>query len=190
CADNFLRGHRKEGTRFDGGVVHDEHDHASLDAGESGDDASGGGAAPLLVHFVRGIEAEFEERAGVGENINSLARGEARFGMLTLDGFRATAFPNVFLFVADLGDEVGERAHVGFETERAGVNVGGKDVVDGDSGGFGTLAHEGRLRNYLRNYLLYQRSEARSVDQEHADQERSMPARCRRYNLPMLQKLA
>src|SRR5208282_1953945 len=161
--DNFLRGHGKEGASFDGGVVHDEHDHPGLDAGESGDDAGGGGAAPFFVHFVRGIEAEFEERAGVGEELDALTRGEARFGVLAFDGFGASAFADFFFFVADLGDEVGERAHVGFEAKRAGVNFGREDVVDGESGGFDTFAHEGRLRNNFRNNLLYQPCEGRSA---------------------------
>jgi hypothetical protein len=56
-ADDLLRGHGKEGAGFDGGVVHDEHDHAGVDAGKSGDNAGGGGATPFFVHFVRGIEA-------------------------------------------------------------------------------------------------------------------------------------
>ena len=134
-----------------------------LDAGESGDDAGGGSASPFFVHFVRGIEAEFEEGARIGEKVDALAGGETRFGVLAFDGFCASAFADLFLFVADLGDEVGERAHVGFEAERTGINFGGEDVVDGESRGIGTFGHEGRLRNYLRNYLLYQRGGERSA---------------------------
>ena len=55
--DDFLRRHGKEGPGFHGGIVHDEHDHATFDASESGDDAGGGSAAPVFVHFVRGVEA-------------------------------------------------------------------------------------------------------------------------------------
>jgi hypothetical protein len=142
-ADDFLRGHGKEGAGFDGGVVHDQHDHAALDAGESGDDAGGGGASPFFIHFVRRIDAEFEKRPGVGEQMDALAGGEARFGVLALDGFWASAFADFFLLVADLGDQVGERAHVRFEAQRAGVKLGGDDVVDRESRGIGTFAHEG-----------------------------------------------
>ena len=114
-ADDFLCGHGEKCAGFDGGVVHDEHDHAAVDAGESGNDAGGGRASPFLVHFVRGIEAEFEEGAGIGEEGDALTAGEARLGVLAFDGFRPSAFADFFLFVADLGDQVGERAHVGFE---------------------------------------------------------------------------
>ena len=67
------------------------------------------------------------------------------FGVLAFDGFGASAFADFFLFVADLGHEIGESAHVGFEAERTGVNFGGEDVVDCECGGFGAFAHEGRL---------------------------------------------
>ena len=76
-ADDFLRGHGEEGAGFDGGVVDDEHDQAGVDASESGDHAGGRRASPFFVHFVRGIEAEFEERAGIGEQVDALAGGEA-----------------------------------------------------------------------------------------------------------------
>ena len=109
----------KKCTGFYGGVIHDEHDHAALDASESGDDAGGGSASPFFVHFVRGVETEFEEGARIGEKIDAFAGGETLFGMLILDGLRASALADLFLFVADLGDEIGERAHVGFEAERS-----------------------------------------------------------------------
>ena len=122
-----------------------------VDASESGDDAGGGRAAPFFVHLVRGIEAEFEERAGIGEEGDALAGGEARLRVLAFDGFRASAFADFFLFVADLGDQLGERTHVGFEAERAGVNLRGEDVVDRESGGIDTFAHVGRVQNKVRN---------------------------------------
>ena len=154
--DDFLRRHGKEGPGFHGGIVHDEHDHAAFDASESGDDAGGGSAAPVFVHFVRGIEAEFEERAGVGEQVDALAGGETRFGVLAFNGFGASALADFFLFVADLGHQVGERAHVGFEAERAGVKFRGEDVINGECRGLCAFAHEGNVRNYL----LYQRAKA------------------------------
>ena len=66
--------------------------------------------------------------------------------------FGASAFADFFLFVANLGDEFGDRAHVGLEAKRAGVNFGGEDVVDGESGGLDTFAHEGSSSNYLQLY--------------------------------------
>ena len=75
-----------------------------MDAGKSSDDAGSGGAAPFFVHFVGGIEAEFEEGAGIGEDVDTLAGGETRFGVLALNGFGASAFADYFLLVSDLGD--------------------------------------------------------------------------------------
>jgi len=111
-------------------------------------------------------EANVRASLGAARERTFLRLGEllpATRGLSIVDGFRAATFPNFFLFVADLRDEVGESAHVGFEAERTRINFGGKDVVDGDSGGFGTFAHEGRLRNNLRKYLLYQRGRGLSA---------------------------
>ncbi len=63
--------------------------------------------------------------------------------MLAFDGFGASAFTDFFLLVANLGHEIGESAHVGFEAEGAGINFRGEDVVDGESRGIGTFGHEG-----------------------------------------------
>ena len=72
-ADNFLRGHREKSPSFHGGVVHDQHDHAAMHPSESGDDTRRGSASPFLVHLVRRVESEFEERTGIGEEIDALA---------------------------------------------------------------------------------------------------------------------
>jgi hypothetical protein len=63
--------------------------------------------------------------------------------VLAFDGFGAATFANFFFFVANLGDEVGEGAHVGFVAERARVEFGRQDVIDGEGGGYGAVAHEG-----------------------------------------------
>jgi len=90
---------------------------------------------------VRRVEAEFEERPAVDEQVNALAGCQARLGVLALDRLRASAFADLLLFVADLCDQIGERSHIGFEAERAGVNLGSEDVADIDSGGIGFFAH-------------------------------------------------
>lgn len=69
--------------------------------------------------------------------------------MLAVDRFGASALADFLLFIANLRDEVGKRAHIGFETQRARVKLGGQDIVDGDNGRLGAFAHEGRLRNWL-----------------------------------------
>ena len=56
-ANYFFRGHREESAGFYGGVVDDEHDGAAGDAGQAGDYACAGRAAPFFVHFVGGIDA-------------------------------------------------------------------------------------------------------------------------------------
>ena len=90
---------------------------------------------------ISGIEAEFEERTHIGEEVDALTGGEARFRMLAFDGFSASAFADLFLVVANLGNEFGKRAHVGFEAERAGINFSGEHVVDRKSRGIGAFAH-------------------------------------------------
>ena len=131
----------KEGAGFDGGVVDDQHDHAGLDAGESGDDAGGGRASPFFVHAVGGVEAEFEESTGVGEQVDALAGGQAVLGVLALDGLRTSALADFFFFVANLGNQIGKSSHVRFIAQRGRIEFGGEHVVDRDRGGFGTVGH-------------------------------------------------
>ncbi len=56
--------------------------------------------------------------------------------------FGSASFADLLLFVANLGDEFRERAHVGFEAERGRINLGREDIVDGDGRGFDTFRHE------------------------------------------------
>ena len=71
------------------------------------------------------------------------------FGVLVFDGLGAAALADFLFFVADLGDEVGEQTHVGFEAERGRIYFGSDDVVDSQSGRFGTFGHDGGLLGFL-----------------------------------------
>jgi len=54
---------------------------------QAGDGSGGGSAAPLFVHFVGGVDAEFEKvRAGIGERGNAFASREAVLFVLRFDG--------------------------------------------------------------------------------------------------------
>ncbi len=82
-ANDFFRGHREKRPGFYGGVVGDEHEHAAANAGETGDGAGGGRAAPLFVHFPGGIGAQLEEmRAGIDQLCDAFARCEPAFFVL------------------------------------------------------------------------------------------------------------
>ncbi len=82
-ADDLFCGHREEGAGFYGGVVGDDHKFAAANLGESGDGARRRRAAPFFVHFVSGVEGEFEERrAGVNQFCDALAGGKAAFLVL------------------------------------------------------------------------------------------------------------
>src|SRR5208283_1741136 len=91
-ADDLLRSHGKKRARLDGGVVHDEHAQASLNASQPGDDASRRRATPLLVHTPCRVGAELEElRARIDEQGDSLTRGQAPLLVLRGDGLLAAA---------------------------------------------------------------------------------------------------
>ena len=76
-ANYFFGGHREKGAGFYGGVVGDDHEEAAGDAGEAGDGSGGGSAAPFFVHFVGGVDAEFEEvGAGIDQLGDAFAGGE------------------------------------------------------------------------------------------------------------------
>ncbi len=64
----------------------------------------------------------------IGEQVNSFARGETVLGMLVGDGLRSATLADVFAFVADLGHKIGEKAHVGFEASRGGIDLGRQQV--------------------------------------------------------------
>ena len=106
-ADHFLRGHREKSARFDRGVVGDDHHQPAGNAREAGDRSRGGRAAPFLVHFVGGVDAQLEEvRFRIDQLGDALARREAAFLVLRFDGFGAAALADLFFFVFDFGEAV------------------------------------------------------------------------------------
>ena len=127
-ADDFFRGHREKRAGFYGGVVGDEHEHAAADAGEAGDGACCGRAAPLFVHFPGGVGAQLEEmRAGIDQLRDAFARGEPAFFVLRLDRFGAAALRDLLFFIFDLSDEIDDLAAVFGEVGRLGVDGGFQD---------------------------------------------------------------
>ena len=47
--------------------------------------------------------------------------------MLVLNRLLTAAFANLFFFIANAGDQVGEEAHIGLEARRSGINPGGEN---------------------------------------------------------------
>ncbi len=130
-ADDFLGGHGEEGAGFYGGVVGDDHEEATGNATETGDDAGGGSAAPFFVHFVGGVDAEFEEMsAGIDESGDAFAGGEAILFVLGFDGFGATTLTDLFFLILDGGEEGDHLLGVLFELR-------GLEIDGGFQGGHG-----------------------------------------------------
>ena len=125
-ADDFFGRHREKRSSFYCRVVGNDHHQPGVDAGQAGDDPGGGRASPLFIHAVSGIGAEFEKRSRVGKQLDALARGQAAFGVLVLDGFVAAAFANALFFVVDLGHQVGHEAHIGLKARRSRVDLAGE----------------------------------------------------------------
>ncbi len=94
------------------------------DVREPGDRACGGRAAPFLVHFVGGVEAQLEKfRIRIDELGDALAGGEAAFLVLRFDGLRAAALANFFLFVLDFGEALDHLAVVFLKRRGFGVEA-------------------------------------------------------------------
>ena len=60
-ADHFLGGHREERAGFHGGIIGDQHERAPAHFREAGNGSGARRATPVLVHFIRGINSEFEK---------------------------------------------------------------------------------------------------------------------------------
>jgi hypothetical protein len=118
----------KKGAGFHGGVVGDDHKQTSADASESGDRAGRRSAAPLFVHFMRGVDAQLKEmRAGVDKLLDPLASREPALFVLGFDGFWAAALGDLLFFVLDLRKEIDDLAAVFREVRRLGVDAGFQD---------------------------------------------------------------
>ena len=91
-ANHFLRRHREKRAGFHRGVIGDDHHAAPADARQPGDRSRRRRAAPFLVHFVRGVEAQLEKlRSRIDQLGDALARRQPPFFVLRFDGFRAAA---------------------------------------------------------------------------------------------------
>ena len=101
-AEDLLGGLGKEGAGFHGRVVGDDHARDAGDLADARDGAGRRNAAPLLVHFVGGPQAEFEkvrsrDRAGADPLTR---RADAPFALAVLADL-APAFAEDFLFAKD-----------------------------------------------------------------------------------------
>ena len=123
-ANHFLGGHREKRAGFHGGVVRDDHHEPACDAAEPGDRARSGRAAPFLVHFVGGVDAQLEKFGfGIDQLGDSFAGGEAIFLVLRFDGFRAAALADSVFFVLDFGKAIHHRPAVLLERRRLTIQV-------------------------------------------------------------------
>ena len=145
-ANHLLRGHGEERARLHGGVVGDDHHQPGLNAGQPRDDAGCGCAAPLFVHAVGGVGAEFEKCSGINQQIDALARREASLAVLALDRFRAAAFADSLFFVAHLRNQVSQEAHVGFKAGRGGIDMRLEYGGTRRRSGINAFVHEGILK--------------------------------------------
>ena len=121
-ANHFLRGHGEKCAGLHRGVVGDDHHQPGVNARQAGDHAGGRRASPFFVHAVSGVLAQLEKGSGVDQQIDALARGQASFAVLALDGFGSAALANLFFLIANLRDQVGQKAHVGFKARGGGVH--------------------------------------------------------------------
>ena len=127
-ANHFFRGEREERSGFHRRVVGDDHHEAPADSREAGDRARGRRAAPLFVHFVRGVNSQLEKRSvRIDQLGDALARGQADFLVLRFDGFRAAALLNHGFLVLDFGDEIHHAARILLEVGRVSVDLGFND---------------------------------------------------------------
>ena len=111
--DHFLRRHGKKGAGFHRRVVGDDHHQSAENAAQARDGPRRGRAAPLFVHLVRGVEPEFEELApGVDQPSDALARRQASFLVLRLDGLCPAALADPLFLVLDFGQQVHHAAGV------------------------------------------------------------------------------
>ena len=128
---NLLGGHGKEGARLDGGVVGDDHAELVRYAAEPGERACCGRSAPLFVHAVGGVEAEFKEIfPRIDQEIEAFASGEAVLAVLRVDCFCAAALLNELGFFRDPGCQCCHRGCVLFVARAVGIEAGREDVLE------------------------------------------------------------
>ena len=84
-ANDFFRGHGEKRAGFYGGVVGDEHEGAAADSREAGDGSRAGCAAPFLVHFVSGVNAQARKNASRDRSASRCVRAPVRRPFLCCD---------------------------------------------------------------------------------------------------------
>ena len=100
-ADHLLGRHREECAGFYRGIVRDDHHAPAGDSSQPGDGSGGGRSAPLLIHFVCGVDSKLEEfRAGIDEFGDALARRQTAFFVLRFDGLRPASLADFLLFLS------------------------------------------------------------------------------------------
>ena len=123
-ADHFLRGHREKRPGFYGGVVRDDHHQPARDSRQAGNRARRRRAAPFLIHFVSGVNAQLEKfRSGIDQARDALARREPALFVLRFDGFCSAALLQPRFFVFDFGEQVHHAPHVLFELGRIAADA-------------------------------------------------------------------
>ncbi len=127
-ANHFFRREREESPGFHRRVVGDDHHQTPADSPEAGDRARGRRAAPLLVHFVRGVNSQLEKRSvRIDQLGDALARGQAALLVLRFDGLRAAALLNRGFLVLDFREQVHHAAGILLEVGRVSVDLGFND---------------------------------------------------------------
>ncbi len=126
---DLLGEHLAERAAEDGEVLREEEHLAAVDRAPAGDDAVGERPVVLdaeAVRAVAGEHVELDERAGVEQLLDALARGQLAPGVLALDGRRVARVQRLLLQLAQLVDALLDRV-------RAGRRFG-DGAVDGDLG--------------------------------------------------------
>src|SRR5437588_8361013 len=91
-ANHLFGRHGKECSGFYRGIIHNQHEQASMNSSQAGDYPGGGSAAPLFVHLIGGVDTQLKKFGiTVNEQVNSLAGGKTSFTVLRLDGFLPSA---------------------------------------------------------------------------------------------------
>ena len=123
-ADDLLGGHGKKGPSFHRGIIHNQHEQAAMNVPQAGDYARRGSAAPLFIHLISGIDAQFEKfSVPVNEQADALTGSKTSFTVLRLDAFFPAALPYPLLFIADGRDKLHHAAHVPFKPSRGKINL-------------------------------------------------------------------
>ncbi len=113
-AEMLLDRHRVVGAAFHRRVVAHDHDLASLDAADAGDDAGAGAGA--VIHVVGCKRTNLEERgAGVDQVLNAVTGQHLAAGEMAFARLRAAAFHGCGGGLANFLERILHRGRAGFE---------------------------------------------------------------------------